>query len=256
MSRGWYFLRKGSSCIADCACCCNVFQRLLKLGRYELNLWIFMHAFVYSSHYWNWIIQSPSALCRTFQRGRGHLVQCYKKIQSIYRSYVRQGFFQTLSRWRDSSALTVRWTAMLLSASTSTWCREIFQRMAHTPCVGTPKGLTACFFHLTHFISVRSFANVELLLILNWSACNKANRRHANQTHTESNPLKEMKQNEREHLKSLYDLIPRKASKQHLLVQNVVNMDYKVSCCKAKPPPPPLLVYILTLICSTLLYMF
>lgn len=79
MSRGRYFLRKGSSCIADCACCCNVFQRLLKLGRYELNLWIFMHAFVYSSHYWNWIIQSPSALCRTFQRGRGHLVQYYKK---------------------------------------------------------------------------------------------------------------------------------------------------------------------------------
>lgn len=96
MSEGRYFLRKGSSCIADCACCCNVFQRLLKLGRYELNLWIFMHAFVYSSHYWNWIIQSPSAFCRTFQRGRGHLVQYYKKkkkMQSIHKSSMRQVFF-------------------------------------------------------------------------------------------------------------------------------------------------------------------
>lgn len=84
MSKGRYTLGKGSSCIADCACCCNVFRRLLKLERYELNLWIFMHAFVYSSHYWNWIIQSPSSFCRTFQRGRGHLVQYDKKKCSLF----------------------------------------------------------------------------------------------------------------------------------------------------------------------------
>lgn len=63
----------------DSSCCRNVFQRLFKMEHYEVSLWIFMHVFVYLSHYRDLIIQSPSTLYRTFQRRRGHLVQYDKK---------------------------------------------------------------------------------------------------------------------------------------------------------------------------------